>query len=239
MPGFDEMYVNGAQLTLFEKGVSVLDRQDILHSGLFAQLVANKVSKGTISDWQHQYDSGVARSHWLRASTSTQQVPWPRTSSCLRTLVSQMLADAPYQRMVIAGLDQLNHPLNAKAMATLHAAVCKPAGGGKQQGLWLQVMMVRSPVDIQARSLILERTPISSGADWLKAPLPSQPAPAHLAIVTSRYQLRPDYASIRARVETAVGKWPEQLTVALSTAPDELDIGLPEPSTQLEPPTQP
>lgn len=233
MPDFNEMYVNGAQLVLFDKSVSARDKQNILHSSLYAQLVANK-TKATVSDWHHQYDIGIGRSHWVRVSNTTQHVAWPKQSCSLRLLLSQLLADHPNKRAVLNGIDQLDHKLNAKALATLHAAISKPTAEAKPHGLWLQVTMVRSTTDIYSRSLILEGTHCPAGAHWLHDPLPAKPSSANFTVLTSLHQLRADYANIRARVEAALGKWPGQLSVEVLIATDELDTGapctLPEPS---------
>lgn len=226
MSEFNEIYVNSAQVVLFHKSVSALDKQNILHSSLFAQLVANKAAKATVSEWQHQYDSGIARSHWLQVSSGTEHITWPHQPSTLRSLVGQMLANQPQKQALLAAIDQLSHPLNAKAMSVLHAAVSKPSAEAKQQGLCLQVMVVRSAVDICAHSLMVEGSKCPAGAHWLQDKLPSKPATEKFSVLTSRYQLRPDYATIRARVEAAVGKWPEKLTVAIMIATDEVDTGL-------------
>ncbi|MGE8395823.1 hypothetical protein HFV04_005060 [Pseudomonas sp. BIGb0427] len=218
-----DIYINGAQLVLIDTRLPTGEKQDILQSGLLAQLISNKAPHATVGEWRHEYGIGLSHMQWLRTATSTEDLPLPNKTFTLLELLRNTLAVPPYKNEVLAAFNRLTKSLNESARLALQAAVGKTTDAAQRKGVWIELVVVRSATNLFARNLTLENIECPSGEDWLNHKLNSPGMAENYLVQTNGFQLKTDYAKVRTKVQNTLGHWPEKMTVPVLAAPEEPD----------------
>lgn len=240
MSDFAQCYVNAAQIVAFPDSVADTLKVDILQSSLLAQLMADKASFTTLSDWHHHYTSALARTQWVRKGYTIHTPKLEEQSTTLSELVDAAAMSTHTKESLLYLLRSLRRPVNAPALSIFHTSIYKPRGIRPPKDLWFELVQVTDASSIQTFALTVETPALGkvfkASADVFD-PLPEGSV---FKLRCGQFELGPGYDAIRGKVSKALGDKVSQYISPIEHGQDLPDLpDVPEPQDLPEPAQHP
>lgn len=233
MSGFAQCYVNAAQIVAFPASIADTLKVDILQSSLLAQLLADKASFTTLSDWHHRYTSALARTQWVRKGYALHTLMPEEQTVTLSELVDAAVMAPDTKASLLYLLRSLRRPVNAPALSIFHEAIYKPRGGRHPKNLWFELAEVTDASSIQTFALTVESPALGKVLDVWDGAFDPLPEGSVFKLRCAEFELGPGYDAIRGKVSKALGDKASQYVSPIEKGRDLPDAL--EPSDPLEP----
>lgn len=211
MPNTYQIFVNAGQIAFIDKSINPLTREDILHSSLMAQLLADKPPHEHVEDWQHNYMKGRGKLHWIVSANSalkaSLQVNQSVTMVELIALGVQQIGARPsvtekLKKLVSHKLKNLHFSptTNRPLLSVLRQNAFKTITAQHRNLIIVEVLIAKSPSVIYSISVTLENEDFPDAIDWLNHEIRAEEIHGEIKIQNSTYALRSKYHTLRDTV---------------------------------------
>lgn len=237
MSDFAQCYVNAAQLVAFPDSVADTLKVDILQSSLLAQLLADKASFTTLSDWHRHYMTALARTQWISKGYTIHTLTPVARAVTPSTLVEAAVLSAHTKTSLLDLLRSLRRPVNAPALSIFHDAIYKPRGSSHPGNLWFELVQVTDASSIQTFALTVETPTLDAALNAPDDVFDPLPEGSVFKLRCGQFELGTGYDAIRGKVRKALGDKASQYVSPIENGQDLPDVLKPlEPSKLPLPP---